>query len=81
MIVVGQKVKDKISGFAGIVIARTEYLYASPRVWIQPEGIGDSGAPKDSLWFDEAQVDPLEPVTHIPNFRSARLIRETEGRQ
>ncbi len=70
MIVLGQQVRCRVTGFRGVVIGRGEYLYASPRLWIQSETVNDSGQPKDALWIDEAQCEPIEAQTHVPNFRT-----------
>lgn len=54
----GWKVKDKISGYEGIVIGRTEWLHGCTRVTIQAQELKD-GKPIDSCTFDEPQLDVL----------------------
>lgn len=51
----GKKAKDKITGFAGILTARCEFLTGCNRYCIQPTKLKD-GKPIDSLYFDEEQV-------------------------
>jgi hypothetical protein len=51
----GQRVKDTITGFEGIAIARTEWLYGCVRVTVQPQSMHD-GKPIDSSTFDEPQL-------------------------
>jgi len=59
----GSKVRDNITGFEGIAIARTEWLHGCARVTIQPQGLHD-GKPIESHTFDEQQVELVE--AHAP---------------
>jgi hypothetical protein len=52
----GNLVKDKITGFAGIVIGRAEYLNGCISVLVQPEGVTSEGQPIESHWFDEQRL-------------------------
>ena len=56
MIKLGDRVKDKVTGFTGIVIARTEWLYGCVRYGIQAEELKD-GKPLEAQWLDEKQLD------------------------
>lgn len=56
---VGQKVRDKITGFVGIVIARTEWINQCHRITVQP-GIDKDGKVPESYTFDEPQAEILE---------------------
>ncbi len=56
MVKLGDRVKDRISGFKGVVTGRTEYLYGCIRLMVEPEGLHD-GKPIDSQWFDEQRCD------------------------
>lgn len=51
----GQKVTEKISGFTGIVIAKTEWVYGCVRFGVQAEGLTD-GKPIEAQWFDEGEL-------------------------
>lgn len=64
----GNKVRDTITGFAGILIGRTEWMYGCNRIGIQPEGLHE-GKPVDAEWFDEQRVELVEatPVKVSPN--------------
>ncbi len=65
MLKLGSRVKDTISGFSGILTARTEWLYGCVRVAIEPEGLFE-GKPIDTQWFDEPRVIELEkPVVEV----------------
>lgn len=52
----GQRAKDKITGFEGILTARCEFLTGCNRYCIQPTELRD-GKPIDSIYFDEAQIE------------------------
>lgn len=49
----GDKVVDPISGFAGVVTARAEYLGATPRV--QVTGLLNRDGEVPDHWIDEAR--------------------------
>ena len=51
----GHKVKDRITGFTGIVIGRVEYLTGCNQVLVAAP-VGADGALKDSHWIDEQRV-------------------------
>ena len=52
----GDKVKDRINGFTGIVTGRAEYLYGCVQVLVAPTVIGKDGKHPDSVWLDEDRV-------------------------
>lgn len=55
----GDRVKDTISGFMGIVTCRLEYLNGCTRIQVSPE-ILNEGKPIESQYFDEPQVEVIE---------------------
>lgn len=55
----GSLVKDNISGFTGIVTARTEWLFGCARCGVEATEIKD-GKLIDAQWFDEQRLDVLE---------------------
>lgn len=56
---IGQRVRDSISGFEGIVVAKTSYLYGCERVGVAPEYLDDDGETISWHWFDEPQVEVI----------------------
>lgn len=52
----GDVVRDKISGFEGIIIARVDWLYGCKRYTVQTRGLKD-GKPIETQGFDEDQVE------------------------
>lgn len=56
MVNLGDKVKDQVTGFTGIVIAKTIWLYGCDRVSVQPQDLDKDGKVKESQTFDEKQL-------------------------
>ncbi len=54
----GDRVKDVVTGFRGIVIAVTEWLQGCTTVTVRSEELKD-GKPIDSISFDEPQLQIL----------------------
>lgn len=55
----GDRVKDKVTGFEGIVIGRTEWLYGCTRLGVESESMHE-GKPIASQWFDQQRVEILQ---------------------
>jgi hypothetical protein len=51
----GSKVRDTYTGFEGIAVARTEWLYGCARIMIEPTALKD-GSPIKAEGFDEQRV-------------------------
>lgn len=51
----GDRVKDKITGFTGIVTATHQFLTGCDRCTVQPEKMVE-GKVVDALWFDTQQL-------------------------
>jgi hypothetical protein len=56
----GDKVKDSVTGFTGIAVARVNWLHGCDRIIIQPSGIDKEGQTFKSEHFDEPQVVVLK---------------------
>lgn len=52
----GQTVKDRVTGFTGVLTAICEYLYASKRVEISATKVESDGTTQ-SLWVDAARIE------------------------
>ncbi len=50
----GDKVKDIVTGFVGVVVGRAEYLTGCRQVCVSPAVRG--GKCEDARWFDEDRV-------------------------
>jgi hypothetical protein len=66
----GDKVRDRISGVVGIVIARTEWLYGCVRCTVQPQEMKD-GRAIDGTVVDEPQLEILQrsAIEDVPQWR------------
>lgn len=73
MIRLGDTVRDKVSGFVGVVTARTTFLYSRPEVGVNGIELTNDGSPRDRVWFPESQVEK-HSVTKAP----ARFYMENE---
>ena len=59
----GDRARDRVSGFQGIVVGRSEYLIGCTHICLQPEG-ADDGKLKDSAWFDEPRLEVVATGVH-----------------
>lgn len=57
-ILLGQKVKDIVSGLEGIVIIKAEYLHGSTRITVQPP-LHENKVP-EAQYFDEPQLQVID---------------------
>jgi len=60
LIELGDLVKDKITGFEGVVTGYTKWLTGCDRVVVQPRQLGDSGHLRMTESFDISQIDVIE---------------------
>lgn len=60
----GDKVKDGVTGFSGIVIAITHWLNGCARITIQPEKVGDDGRVIPSETIDANQIEIVKKGVH-----------------
>lgn len=56
MVVLGWKVRDRVSGVEGIVMARAEYLTGCAHVGIY-NGLDDKGQDRGYYWVNEIRVE------------------------
>lgn len=52
----GEILKDKITGFKGVAMARTEYFTGCTHYGLAAQKLGKSGTPEDWQWFDEIRL-------------------------
>lgn len=62
----GDRVKDPITGFTGIVIAVTTWLHGCIRIAVQPEKTNKDGKPAEDQCFDQSQLELLKKGVHKP---------------
>jgi len=56
MIDLGQKAKDKITGFKGTMTGRAQYLYGCDQYCIVP-AVDKDGKIEKGEWFDEGRIE------------------------
>lgn len=59
MVKLGDEVKDEVSGFQGIAVARTEYLNGCVQFEVQPK-VNEKMELPDSCFIDEQQLQIIE---------------------
>lgn len=62
----GDKVRDRITGFEGIVVGMTEWLYNCRRPIVQPSTVDKDGEPGKPQSFDEPQLEILQREAFMP---------------
>jgi hypothetical protein len=65
----GDEVKDKISGFKGVVTGITFWLNNCARAVVQPKELTKEGKPKDSETFDWMQLEVTKRANPPPKPR------------
>lgn len=58
-IALGDRVKDTLTGFTGVVTGRAEYLTGCNQVYILPKSEKENEI-KDGAWFDIERIEKLE---------------------
>lgn len=56
----GDEVKDSVSGFVGVAVAKYSYLNGCDRISVQPMVNGEGKLP-DTATFDDPQLEVLTP--------------------
>jgi hypothetical protein len=60
----GAEVKDKVSGYKGLVVGRHHYLYGCHRYSVHSQELKD-GKPVDGFTFDEGQLEVIKKTTKV----------------
>jgi len=71
----GDRAKDKISGFIGIVTAHTRYLESCDQVFLRPEKLDEKGALQKGEWFDSPWVE----VIKVGVFKPTAVVQTASG--
>ncbi len=56
----GQNVKDKITGFAGITTGYVRYISGCNQYLVASRSVGKEGKLPESHWFDEQRLDATD---------------------
>ncbi len=73
----GDRVRDPITGFSGIIICVTTWLYGCIRIGVQPEEL-HKGKPVEDKYFDQGQLELVEANVHEPMVLGAVTPPEPE---
>jgi len=53
-------VKDVVTGYTGVAVARIEYATGCFQYQIQPQTLNEKGEPLEGKWFDVSRVELVE---------------------
>lgn len=62
----GDRAKDPVTGFSGIVTSVTTFLHGCIRIAIMPEKLDKDGRPREEKYFDQSQLVLVKPGIHAP---------------
>lgn len=79
MLQLGDRVRDRMTGFEGIVIAITEWLYNCRRITVQPSTLDKDGAIPKTESFDEDQLEVVERGAFKPKVQETAPAAKTGG--
>lgn len=82
MKLLGLKVKDRVTGFSGIVTTVSFDLYGCIQVAVTPAAFGESkGELKTGMWFDVTRLIILDenPVMELPDFKKGYVGTGKKG--
>lgn len=76
----GDRAKDPITGFSGIVTAVTVWLHGCIRITIEPEKLDKEGKPQEGRSFDQTQLVLIKKGVHTPMVLGVTPAPEPEKR-
>lgn len=56
----GDRVRDKISGFEGIATTHAQHLTGCDRLWVAPK-VDREGKSMEGMWIDIDMIEIIEP--------------------
>lgn len=77
----GDRAKDPITGFSGIVTSVTTFLHGCIRIGISPEKLDKEGKPQEEKYFDQSQVMLVKERVHAPMVLSVGETPKPEKRR
>lgn len=60
-IILGQRYKDKVTGFSGVCVKIAQVIYECDEYLIQPDGVNNDGRLIDPYWFKGHRLDFIDP--------------------
>lgn len=55
----GKKAKDKITGFEGIIIGKTSWMFGCSQYCLSP-AVDKDGKKRESEWFDKGRIEIID---------------------
>ena len=74
----GQKVKDKVTGFSGITTGKIEYLNGCVQFCVKPE-MTEPGKMPEGQWIDDMQLEVIGEGLSIPQESDGGPMPDTPG--
>lgn len=71
MIKLGQKAKDKITGFKGILTSRHQYITGCDQYTISPDTMDKENKLQDDYSFDEGRIEIIGKGIEISDVQAA----------
>lgn len=56
----GDLVRDTVSGFKGIAVGRTTWMFGCDRITVHPQGLTKEGKTFETMSFDEPSLEVLK---------------------
>lgn len=77
----GLQVKDRVTGFKGIVTSVSFDLYGCVQAIVNPGGLGKDGKLAEQAWFDIARLKVIDdkPVMEVPDFEYGPVAEGKKG--
>lgn len=60
--ILGNRVRDYITGFEGVAISVAEHLFSSPQICILPASLNPDDSTKQAEWFEYQRVQVIEEL-------------------
>ncbi len=80
----GQTGRDIVSGYEGIVMARSEYLTGCAQILLVPRTLDEKGERREGEWFDDVRIEITDPklivFPHVAVDRAASMPVAATGR-
>lgn len=56
----GDRVKDRLTGFEGIVVATAQYMTGCDQALVKPEGLKEDKSMIDACWLDTQRLEVIQ---------------------
>lgn len=70
----GDRVKDRINGYAGIVTGRLQYINGCVQFGVSREVLDDKGSAAGLEWIDEQRLDVVHAGAYTPGEASEATV-------